>query len=110
MDDIVWAKGGVSPGTNAIELEDETHLNSTVILHYDSFDWIALPDNENLGNWAGKQVRVLDTHKYPCPLDPTQIVKWHRLDGPFWCVESVYCSQWLIIEKGEAQEWLNNPQ
>ncbi len=107
MEDIVWAKGGVRPGTKSIEVADETNRDSKVFVYTENIDWVKIPDHKNMGKWAGSNARVLDTHQYPCPLDRTHICKWHRLDGPFWCAECAECSQWAILEKGEADQWLN---
>ena len=107
MDDIVWAKGGVSPGTKAIEIDGDQFGDVTAVVYSDNVDWVKIPDDDNMGRWAGKKARVLDTHRYPCPCDPSHMTKWHRLDGPFWCIECAMCSQWAFVEKGEACEWLN---
>ena len=110
MNDIIWAKGPVSPGQSVFVCKDETYLDSHVAVISRDIDWIKIPKNKNMGKWSGREARVLSTEIHRCvlPTEDTHNAKWHRLDGPFWCIECAVCSKWSIVEKDEGIKWLQS--
>ena len=108
MSETFWGKR--HPGQNTIVQDNVTTNEDGVVelgpqgttILYDpslALDWLKLPDDEILQEWAGRRVRVVRSdHSAHCVTHQHKSV-WHWTESPFIVVECPNCQQFQLTIK-----------